>query len=115
MEKEVQHSSSSEENGSSKRTFGLIRNTILLELIHGPRTINQIGINTNINWKTVESHLTYLLGKKYVHEIFSSKFVRIFAISEEGKGYLRQARKDIDQWEQTDVPGVSVQKPEVPK
>ena len=114
MKKEVEYASS-EENGSSKRTFSLLRNTILIELLNGARTINQLAINTNINWKTVESHLTYLLGKKYVNEIFSSKFVRIFDLSEQGKAYLNQARKDIEQWEQTDVPGVSVEKPEVPK
>ena len=76
-----------------KRTFSLLRSSILLELFKGNKTINQISLNTNINWKTVDKHLVYLLGKKYVAELFSSKFVRVFGITTEGKQYLMNSKE----------------------
>ena len=78
-----------------KRPFSIIRNTILLELLKGDRTINQIAVNTNINWKTVENHLTYLLGKRFVQEIFSSRFVRIFSMSPHGKLHITALRASM--------------------
>ena len=33
-------------------------------LTKGRMTINQIAIDSGINWRTVEKHLTYLIGKK---------------------------------------------------
>ena len=73
-----------------KRRFIDIRNPILLCLASGQKTINQISTETNINWKTVERHLIYLIGKGWVREAFSSAYVRIFELTAFGKDYLRK-------------------------
>ena len=78
------------EDISSKRTFTEIRDLILLGLASGQKTINQISINTAINWKTVENHLVYLTGKSLVKEVFSSSYVRVYELTAFGKDYLRQ-------------------------
>ena len=73
-----------------KRKFIEIRNSILLSLASGQKTINQISCEAQINWKTVERHLTYLMGKGWVREAFSSAYVRIFELTAFGKDYLRK-------------------------
>ena len=73
-----------------KRRFIEIRNSILLSLATGQKTINQISSETNINWRTVERHLTYLMGKRWVREAFSSAYVRIFELTAFGSDYLRK-------------------------
>jgi predicted transcriptional regulator len=73
------------ENGVSRRTFSILRSTIMLALSRGTKTINQIATETGINWRTVELHLTYLVGKGFAKEIFNSSYVRIFTLTEEGK------------------------------
>ena len=80
----------------NKRTFERIRNSILIFLFNGQKTINQTAQGTGINWKTVENHLTYLLGKKLVTEIFSSKYVRIFELTSEGNSYLTELKKAFE-------------------
>jgi predicted transcriptional regulator len=75
---------------SQKRTFIDIRNSILLSLASGQKTINQISSETQINWKTVERHLIYLIGKGWVREVFSSAYVRVFELTAFGKDYLRK-------------------------
>ena len=61
-----------------------------MSLASGQKTINQISNETGINWRTAESHLTYLLGKSLVREAFSSSYVRIFELTAFGKDYLRR-------------------------
>ena len=78
------------EDYSLKRTFHEIRNYILMSLAGGQKTINQIASETSINWKTVERHLIYLIGKGWVREAFSSAYVRIFELTAFGKDYLRK-------------------------
>ena len=78
------------EGYSIKRTFIEIRNSILLSLASGQKTINQISSETQINWKTVERHLIYLIGKGWVREVFSSAYVRVFELTVFGKDYLRK-------------------------
>ena len=73
-----------------KRTFIDIRNSILLCLAQGQKTINQISNEAQINWKTVERHLTYLIGKGLIREAFNSSYVRIFELTAFGKEYLRK-------------------------
>ncbi len=73
-----------------KRTFIDLRNSILLCLAPGQKTINQISSETGINWKTVERHLIYLNGKGWVREAFSSAYARIFELTAFGKDYLRK-------------------------
>ena len=67
-----------------KRTFDEIRYLILSTLIDGKRTINDISNKTQINWKTVENHLTWLTGRGLVKEVFSSAYVRIFELTDTG-------------------------------
>jgi len=78
----------------TKRTFKVIRNTILTCLTKGKMTINQISNSTGINWKTVEKHLTYLIGKKMIDEVFSSEYVRIFELVERGREYVKELQKE---------------------
>ena len=73
---------------AEKRLFKDIREAILKNLATGRKTINQISSESDINWKTVSNHLTYLMGKKLVVEAFSSPYVRIFELAEEGERYL---------------------------
>ncbi len=75
---------------SQKRTFIDLRNSILLCLASGQKTINQISGESKINWKTVERHLIFLIGKGWVREAFSSAYVRIFELTAFGKDYLRK-------------------------
>lgn len=79
-----------QEGDAIKRTFVEIRNSILLSLASGQKTINQISSETMINWKTVDNHLVYLVGKGLVREAFSSAFVRIFELTAFGKDHLRR-------------------------
>ncbi len=78
------------EDFAAKRTFIEIRNSILLSLAEGQKTINQISSETQINWKTVERHLIYLIGRGWVREAFSSAYVRVFELTAFGKDYLRK-------------------------
>lgn len=73
-----------------KRRFTDLRSSILLSLASGQKTINQISNETQINWKTVERHLVYLIGKGWVREVFSSAYVRVFELTAFGKDYLRK-------------------------
>src|SRR3989338_8142692 len=75
---------------AAKRTFDKIRDSILLSLASGQKTINQISGETDINWKTVERHLIYLIGRGWVREAFSSAYLRVFELTAFGKGYVRK-------------------------
>ena len=75
---------------AAKRTFDKIRDCILISLASGQKTINQISSETEINWKTVERHLIYLIGKGWAREVFSSAYLRIFELSAFGKDYVRK-------------------------
>ena len=67
-----------------------MRNSLLLSLASGQKTINQISNETGINWKTVDNHLVYLTGKSLVREAFSSSYVRIYELTAFGKDYIRR-------------------------
>lgn len=67
-----------------RRSFRQLRDIILLNLMQGQKTTNQISNETEINWSTVELHLTYLKGRGLVNEVFTSKYVRIFQLTEKG-------------------------------
>ncbi|HZX44091.1 MAG TPA: ArsR family transcriptional regulator [Candidatus Nanoarchaeia archaeon] len=74
---------------AGKRTFSDLRKEILLCLSTGQHTINQLSYETRINWRTVELHLTYLVGKGLIREAFSSKYARVFELSELGVNYIQ--------------------------
>lgn len=78
----------------SKRTFYEIRNEILMSLVKGKMTINQLANDSGINWRTVEKHLTYLIGKKLATEIFSSEYVRVFELTEQGKKCANELKRE---------------------
>ena len=74
-----------------KRRFQELRNKILNFLKNKkPQTLNHIARSTKINWKTVDNHITFLVGKGFVKEVFHSPYVRIFEITERG---LKQLKK----------------------
>lgn len=75
---------------AAKRTFIKIRDSILISLASGQKTINQISSETEINWKTVERHLIYLIGKGWAREVFSSAYLRVFELTAFGKDYVRK-------------------------
>lgn len=77
-----------------RRLYDDIRILILMALSKGQSTINKISKDTSINWKTVENHLVYLLGKGYVSEIFKSEYVRIFEITKEGKEHIAKLKSE---------------------
>ena len=68
-----------------KRTFSELRHIILIALLSGQQTTNQISIKTGINWRTVEAHLTFLIGKGFVTEVLKSEYVRIFRLTDAGQ------------------------------
>ena len=76
-----------------KRTFREIRSIILLVMLLGQQTTNQISTRTGINWRTVESHLTFLAGKDLVSEILKLKYVRIFKLTESGEAYANSLKQ----------------------
>ena len=82
------------QNNNPKRTFDAIRKLILISLFSGKKTINQISTEAGVNWRTVELHLNYLVGRKMAVEIFSSKYVRIFEITDEGARYSRMIMRN---------------------
>ena len=69
----------------AKRTFQELRNLILIQLYRSKKTINELANDAGVNWKTTELHLTYLVGKGLVTEVFASPYARIFEITEKGK------------------------------
>jgi len=71
-----------------KRRFRDIRELILKSLYSKRKTVNQISSDTKINWKTVDNHLIYLIGRGLVEIVFSSPYVKIFELTEVGKDYL---------------------------
>ena len=72
----------------TKRNFQEIRDLILLTLSGNRKTINQLAQESGINWKTTQHHLVYLIGKQMVKEVFSSPYVRIFELTDNGDDYI---------------------------
>ena len=72
-----------------KRTFKELRHIILIGLLSGQQTTNQISIKTGINWRTAEAHLTFLIGKGFVAEVIKLKYVRIFKLTPIGEEHAR--------------------------
>ncbi len=76
-----------------KRNFIEIRELILKSLSTGRKTVNELSKDSGINWKTVDNHLVYLLGKGMVTEVFSSPYVKIYEINDKGREYLGAKKK----------------------
>ncbi len=75
---------------ADKRTFKELRKKILKDLAIGQKTVNQISSETSINWKTVDNHLIHLVGRGFAREVFVSRYVKIYEITERGKAELVQ-------------------------
>jgi len=73
---------------SKKRKFDQIRDIILHDLLEGKKTINKIASDSGINWKTVERHIIFLIGKGMIHEVFNSPYVKIVELTDKGKEYV---------------------------
>ena len=82
--------------GVKKRTFKDLRRAILFCLANGQHTINQISYKTRINWRTVEAHLTYLVGKGLVVEVLSLNYVRVFELSDKGKAQMEMIGVEVN-------------------
>ena len=78
-----------------KRRFSDIRDLILKNLYTGRKTVNQISSETGINWKTVDNHLIYLVGKGMAQVVFSSPYVKIFELTDLGKEYIEKLKGGI--------------------
>lgn len=76
----------------TKRTFEVLRNKLLRTFVTGQKTVNQAASEAGINWRTVNNHITFLLGKGYLKPIFVSQYVKIYEITEEGTRVLRSAK-----------------------
>ncbi|MEM4282693.1 MAG: ArsR family transcriptional regulator [Candidatus Woesearchaeota archaeon] len=73
---------------ASKRTFHEIRDIILYNLANGKKTAHQISTETGIGWKTVNNHLTYLIGIGMIKVIFSNNHMKVVELSEQGRAYI---------------------------
>jgi len=77
-----------------KRRFDELRHSILKLLQNKKQfTLNEIARSAGINWKTVDNHITYLIGRGFVREVFSSPYVRIVEITERGLEELKRQNK----------------------
>lgn len=77
---------------ATKRKFDELRE-IILQCLHGSqKTVNQISSETQINWKTVDNHLIYLVGTGMVNIVFSSQYVKIFELTDLGKEYIESKK-----------------------
>ena len=84
---------SQNESDKSKRTFLYLRHLILIALLKGPQTINQISINSGINWKTAENHLTHLTGKGLIALLYQTPYLKIYQLTDKGKQYLEYVKE----------------------
>jgi len=75
---------------AKKRKFSDLRELILVTLSKGKKTLNTLAGESGVNWKTTDRHLTYLMGKGLVVEVFSSPYARIFELTEKGKEFVEK-------------------------
>jgi len=83
---------SRQDTNQEKRTYPEIRIKLLKTLSKGQQSLNELSKNSGINWRTCNNHLTFLMGSELAEEIFSSKYVRIFKITEKGINELKNAK-----------------------
>ncbi len=75
---------------AKKRKFSEIREILLVTLSKGKKTLNTLAKEAGVNWKTTDNHLTYLMGKGLVKEVFSSPYARIFELTEKGREVVEE-------------------------
>jgi predicted transcriptional regulator len=74
----------------SRRKNKEIRDLILKSFKAMPKSIHELAISANINWRTTELHLNYLKGRELVKEVFTHRKLRIFEITKQGKEFLER-------------------------
>ena len=74
----------------NKRKYAELRQLILRNLSSEQKTVNQVATETGINWRTVDNHIIYLAGKGYLKEVFVSRYVKIYEITERGQTALKE-------------------------
>jgi len=80
-----------------KRTFDLLRLMILISLKEKPLTINQISRKTGINWRTVDNHITYLLGSCLLKQVMFCDYVKIVEITPAGLAHIES---NLEHWKE---------------
>ena len=65
-----------------KRKFEELRAQILRELKKGERTVNQLAKAAKTNWRTIDKHITFLVGKGKVEPVLQTRYVRIYRLAE---------------------------------
>ena len=78
-----------------RRTFHDLRRVILISLVSGQKTVNQVSRSTKINWRSVVIHLNYLVEKGLVRNLVNSPYVKIFELSETGKEFIALLGLDL--------------------
>ena len=63
---------------------------LLSSMKDGQKTINQLASVAGVNWKTTQRHLIFLTGKGFVHEVFSSPYVKIYDLTDKGKKVIKK-------------------------
>jgi predicted transcriptional regulator len=79
-----------------RRTFHDLRRVILISLVSGQKTVNQVSRSTKINWRSVVIHLNYLVEKGLVRNLVNSPYVKIFELSETGKEFIALLGLDLE-------------------
>jgi len=82
---------SEQHKSQHKRTYSVIRKKLLKTLDKQQLSINEISKKSGVNWRTCNNHLIILIGLELVEEVFSSKYVKIFKITNKGKEELSNA------------------------
>ena len=72
-----------------RRTFSELRQAVLITLLSGQKTTNEISTGTGINWRTAEAHLAFLIAKGFVAEVLRLEYVRIFRLTPVGEEHAR--------------------------
>ena len=79
-----------------RRTFKELRQAILIALLSGQQTTNGISINTGINWRTAEAHLSFLTEKGFVAEVLKLRYVRIFKLTPIGEEHAKFLQSEVN-------------------
>ncbi len=74
---------------AARRKYAHLRSLILKTFVAGQKTVNQVATETGINWRTVDNHVVYLTGRGFLREVFVSRYVKIYEITDRGRSALK--------------------------
>jgi len=89
-----------------KRTFSYLRHLILISMVKGPQSINQVSNVSGINWRTVENHMVHLMGKGLIKIAYNTPYIRIYDLTEDGKKYLQFLKQ---RYQKTHIKNVDIE------